>query len=408
MISSLAVNILRELYRNHNGIGKEISKSYRLKARSTLPSEDDHREEEVALTFGEIVPASFLQILQLTTSKVECLTRKSKPKALEVLKSPTASVERVFVDLGSGIGRACFTAALSPCRFTKVWGIEIMSDLTDEAIYLKNILIQWIENRDADKMSPSRPTKVSANNCDLRITIKDILMGSPNYSLPTDELGNQICKRIGHKKYRSNIKPFKSFSNFLNSLIGLDLSENEDTNSLTLNIDSLNTLVTLTLVPKNIINCVHVEHQNDDKEEELLTAGIPSNPGDVSFHCTSEKALTTQQLPLVAPLLTSSELQLFTPMPEIVLQTGDIFEVEWWKEADVVYTASLLFSQKMMESLTKCVLQMKPNSWFISLRPLLLNTNNDGSEIHKVQLHSESFFRMSWQMAKVYIYKIEM
>lgn len=68
-----------------------------------------------------------------------------------------------------------------------------------------------------------------------------------------------------------------------------------------------------------------------------------------------------------------------------------------------MYAASLLFSDDMMEKLTQQVMLMTSNSWFISLKPLALLSEERQS---KVKLKSESFYKMSWRMAKVYIYQI--
>jgi hypothetical protein len=125
------------------------------------------------------------------------------------------------------------------------------------------------------------------------------------------------------------------------------------------------------------------------------------------------------------------------PLPSIEFVCGDVFEVEWWHTADVVYAASLLFSDRMMERLTARVRLMKQGAWCISLMPLLLDRmpgvpssasvravgadseSLDESEQSKQEiavqsslvyrmpvLKHASFFKMSWQMAMVYIYQI--
>jgi hypothetical protein len=90
---------------------------------------------------------------------------------------------------------------------------------------------------------------------------------------------------------------------------------------------------------------------------------------------------------------------------------GDIFEIDWWSTADVVYCASLLFTDAMMVQLSELVYKMKVGSWFVSLKPLSevspsgTDSNCDGQSA-AFRLVDESFFKMSWQMAKVYIYRI--
>ena len=95
--------------------GKEISAKYRA---------DHSNIDDKSLTFGEIHPQSFLQLLAITNP----LDYTSK--------------SRTFVDLGCGTGKACFSAALSPFLFEKVIGIEIITELTQVAILVHfNLLI---------------------------------------------------------------------------------------------------------------------------------------------------------------------------------------------------------------------------------------------------------------------------
>ena len=99
-----------------------------------------------------------------------------------------------------------------------------------------------------------------------------------------------------------------------------------------------------------------------------------------------------------------SELCLFKPLPEIFFETGSIFDINWWDTANVAYAASLLFGTDLMELLTHKVALMKSGSFMISLRPLCLDLQPEYKQ--RIVLVSESFFKMSWQMAKVYIYRI--
>jgi len=120
--ANICIELLRLLYRNCKSVGKDISSVY----RKSLESEDD-----AALTYGEILPASFIQILQLAVD--------SKSKL------PSKDCGRVFVDLGSGVGKACFSAALAPLNFTKIWGIEIIDEMTQQAKEINNSLQHLIE-----------------------------------------------------------------------------------------------------------------------------------------------------------------------------------------------------------------------------------------------------------------------
>ncbi len=84
-----------------------------------------------SLTFGEIVPQSFLQILNFTSDSTKLSGRN-------------------FVDLGSGTGRACVCAALSPYGFSDVLGIELMPDLCAQSESVCARLQELLEKPVAD------------------------------------------------------------------------------------------------------------------------------------------------------------------------------------------------------------------------------------------------------------------
>jgi hypothetical protein len=108
-------------------------------------------------------------------------------------------------------------------------------------------------------------------------------------------------------------------------------------------------------------------------------------------------------------------------LPVIQFDCDDIFRVNWWESGDIVYCASLLFSDEMMARLLEQVWRMKPDSYFISLKPFPSRIQiQQGDAIHEkereagvegecgreLRLVSDSFYRMSWQMARVYIYQL--
>ena len=180
--TAVALKVLREIFRNSNSIGKIISKSYRGANKLALGNND------TSLTYGEISSPSFMQILLLTVGKKDGL-------------ATTSSTEKVFVDLGSGVGRACFTAALSTFEFTKVWGIEIVDDMTVHANMLKIELLTMLQKSlSTEKLSieeaPRKEKKVT-----LIDAVKELLL--QKIMLSTDELGNQLSKLLGRKEYRN-------------------------------------------------------------------------------------------------------------------------------------------------------------------------------------------------------------
>ncbi|CAM9305759.1 unnamed protein product, partial [Hapterophycus canaliculatus] len=133
----------------------------------------------------------------------------------------------------------------------------------------------------------------------------------------------------------------------------------------------------------------------------------------------AERRLLPEQGPLTAESLSRVELV-----------CGDIFQ-EAWDDASVVFVASLLFDNSMMALLAKCMKKLRKGARVISLKPIpAVGTSGDiplqedgrldacGTGVQRgvacgevaersagLKLLDEGFFRMSWQMARVYIYE---
>ena len=217
-----------------------------------------------------------------------------------------------------------------------------------------------------------------------------------------DSLSKVVCDQLGHKIYRESVKPFKKFSTFINTHTSVfDVSE-ESIITLRDN-DSTNTKLTEPSIDNSIID----EVNNINILNSEATTTIVEVVNEDCF-TTTDTDMDRQQKNYNAVTELLSVLgnrESLLPLPEITIINGDIFENEWEVDADVVYAASLLFSEEMMCRLTRKVCGMKNGSWFVTLKPLLLVECGDVSS--HVHLKEESFFKMSWQMAKVYFYKIE-
>ena len=208
--TTLAVQILRELYRNTNG--KEISLQHRKETDGI---------GDLSLTYGEIVTQSFMQILALTQSSSDKI--EGEP--------------HVFVDLGCGTGKPVLCAALSPFQFTKVWGIEIIPALTEQAVMIsdqlqaainegKNIfnnnhsLFQGhtISSGDTSTTHPSKQSKrnkfISFEDQILSI-LSDHTSQTNENIMTVESLANQLCVLMGHKKYKEATKQHKTFLRYL-------------------------------------------------------------------------------------------------------------------------------------------------------------------------------------------------
>lgn len=359
-------------------------------------------KKDQSLVFGEIVPLSFMQILGM-------IDYRNKNNL-------------VFVDLGSGIGRACLCAALSPFPFKKVWGIEIVPSLVDVSHDCLQKLRNYVNTvspittiTDTNNSTKDESECVATQPDKLYQLVVKQLQTVPDKIMKVDYLVNMIIKEVGHKRYKVLMKPFKSFIGFANSYAA-DFALSTDKKD----IQFLET------------NCASIVSSEDGGEaiadsSSHVRVGVSSNTNRQEVE--SDKSMGRDNFNSSVSSnhndrYTATELALLQPLPEILFDCGNIFDINWWEEADVVYVASLLFTDAMMIALTHCVYRMKVDSYFISLKPLhILNSNSkiatrsatvsnnetdnyDDLESRTITLISESFFKMSWQMAKVYLYKV--
>ena len=196
--NTLCVQLCRTLYRSVNG--KAISNAYRNQLKLTSDRETTSDVSTAHLTYGEVVPESFIQILQLVASQSQH-------------QLPTT-----FVDIGCGTGKAVIVAACcSAINFQKVWGIEIVTELVGAAKCVKDSLIQAIRG-DGDALHSGRDVKrceVGTKDGTLLEQSKTLLLNSNNKQLRIDHLASALCQNMGRKKYREELKPFKSFQKFI-------------------------------------------------------------------------------------------------------------------------------------------------------------------------------------------------
>jgi hypothetical protein len=364
----LSFRVIKELYRDIDG--HSISKSEKHKfVDPTCKS----------LTYGEIVPQSFAQILELVNDGNGITTS--------------------FVDLGCGTGRAVLTAALSTSRFQRCWGIELMPGLVSaandvrEAFYSQHIggllehevkSVVEEHNNCVTNVAVARDSKDEVILC-----IVSILSETSGNQLAAEALANKVCLVLGHKRFKQTMKSFK-VKKFI-SLLKLFPEKFE--------VVELLTDVMVLLVAASAEEDAVLEEDTGDGQD-MLETGQPNESG-------------------VSLQLRSAANGIFIPVPNVEFLCGDIFEIDWWTTATVAYCASLLFTDAMMAKLSVLVCQMQLNSWFITLKPLLgmsmvraadqiiVDGIDAGSRSDKgYELIHDSFFKMSWQMARVYVYRI--
>ena len=414
--------LIRALFKNVSG--NEASLRYiRMVNEEQLISSKDR-----SLTYGEVVPSSFLQILGFTASSIGH-------------DASSHDSCRIFYDLGCGTGRAVFCAALSPYPFSKVIGIEIIPELCKSAIMLKECLhsavsdshelssaITGISTKTIDRNILNEQPKAKQriafailNEDELLDRIKEIVMekNSDGSRFCSQEyLCNELTKRLGHKIYKVSIQPFGKFSRFMEKKSDFFSFASDGSVSLS-NIASLNdsnknfpdTNIEKSLSPADRNETEDIDddcptinlNQHETLVEEINMIKI--QPPDIEDMAKSQALfMESKKLALRTVLTTppSGYLESILPLPDIEIIEGDIFEHFWHDDADVVYAASLLFTDCMMEKLTEQVLKMKKGSWMISLKPLKLSHIHD----RKILLRDRSFHKMSWQMAEVYTYQI--
>lgn len=313
-----------------------------------------------SLTYGEIVHGSFLQILDSVRKMVDL---------------PPGGT---FVDLGCGTGKAVITAALSNLHFSTVWGIELLQPLAAAAAEVADRMKMDFSNeglaagagigvataldkKKSDKLK-SLPSVPSVK--DVIMSIASSINSCPDRALPCDSVVNTLCQQYGHKGYKAFLKPLGSFKKFISKHSDLFVLDG-------------NTLVAMTEAETLTALCRAI------KETEETSSAPPASEA-ISVDTAALRALL--------------------PLPDhVLMQCGDIFQIDWFLEASVVYCASLLFSESMLDNLHALCLEMRPGAVFISLRPF---PKIMPGCTRYLELISDSFYRMSWQMAKVYIYQI--
>lgn len=194
--NKLALKIIRILYKGLDESHKDMSKEYR---KNFLEENNSS-----SLTYGEISPESFLQILDLV--------------------NPTQCPSKTFVDLGSGSGKAVLVAALSSHYFKKVAGIEIVPSLYESSIGVYSFLEQAILRVSTISHVPSHQQSDKSSKHDVLSTdtvflnkIIEYLMTLPSgqSSCDIEILAQHLCTVLGHKKYKASLQSFKSLKKFL-------------------------------------------------------------------------------------------------------------------------------------------------------------------------------------------------
>eukprot|EP01032_Pedospumella_encystans_P026009 gene26009-29377_t len=291
--SDLCVKTCRYLYRNVHG--RLLSIKYRKEVADM---------SDPSLTFGEIVPQSFLQILNFTSDSTKLSGRN-------------------FVDLGSGTGRACICAALSPYGFSDVLGIELMPDLCAQSESVCARLQELLEKPLADNIAVIQKPKggeKGTTNADLDAVALQVFASnaSEGQQIAVDLLANLITKQMGHKVFKVAVKQHKTFAKYLK----------EKENLFTLSEDGK--LVTLTSYKLNVENSKEDSPETQQQEEQqqqhtcTLEEGalVPTNAMQDAANSTAAPTTAEDESPFH---LSVSDVKLLSPFPQIRIHNGDMF-----------------------------------------------------------------------------------
>lgn len=413
--------LLRSLYRGVDGIATARRAAVTAAAAGPENGTSPRPPSDKSLTYGEVTFSSFLQILDFV-----------------MRLRPTA--DGVFVDLGCGTGKAVLTAALSEARFSLCWGIEIVPDLLELALCVKKAFEDLPTSRpsagaaNATLTSAATATvkRVKSVEVPAEEAIIDAIISlfnsssskseasgtaSASSSLPADWLASKVCDHVGHKAFKAFVKKHKNFSNFVKVYCAdvlviegkaISLVRSAPTNGGGGSGEGEGVVADISYAddPKthddaNNIDITTSEVAHDD--ENIDADAYDGSDGACRLEDVAEMA---------------ADRSVFTHVPDIRFDVGDIYLIPWWESASVVYVASLLFSNDMMERLTDLALRLQPGSVVVSLKAFPRTRpdsaswcDTEGESANKgrpyLRLVSDSFYRMSWQMAQVLIYVVE-
>jgi len=363
----LVPSIISALYRPIR-TANEISRQFRATVHEGDGGDTKH------LTYGEVNAESFVAVIGV---------------ALRSL--PFLNGGLCFYDLGSGTGKGVMTVGLCfPLQFSRCCGIELVPGLHDVAVNVHRVLLTSLAEHSAPSSSSAAPPtppppppsrkgsmKEPLTETQLVDKVLTILAGTEAPST-VETVGTSLAKLLGPKVYAASMKPWGKLSRFMA----------KQTHAWAVAADG-----TVTRVASFGGDApTDVEDGEAGKEVRSDLPAPPSTPDDA--------------LPLLRDVFRkhpgAAAALVAQPPPRVDLVCGDIFEVPWWTDADVVYVASLLFSDALMAHLLEKLRLMRRPAAFVTLRPLPL-ADTDAPHIRLVEA---SFFKMSWQMAKCYFYVV--
>jgi len=428
--------LVRGLYRDVRGIALSHE------ARRELSIDLDSAQH---LTYGEVVSNSFELLLIETVSQ---------------LRTSTPLGQRVFVDLGSGTGKAVLTAACfsEDLGLGRAVGIELMSPLheTAEAVvdHLRShLLAPTAAAKEATIAAQSHPVAATAT-ATARLPPRLLLLqrihailassasgpemslGDLSNALHNPPASSSSSAKVQHqeiKAIRAYLKASPSFLKLLQRWTrgdggsdeggggyggdGTVLRDSGEGPELVLRVaeggvwmvssisraetvsaitDSLSVAERVATAPAQASYPLPARRAHDPTCSILASA----SPTCLALLRRSAAMIEFHRGSFLPPVPASATLPI--PAAAVAADPAPPSSISWTQYADIVYAASLLFPPPMMAELSAQVAQMKSGAIFISLKPL--PEGSPGAcccrEVGK------SFWQMSWQKALVYVYVV--
>jgi hypothetical protein len=307
-------------------------------------------------------------------------------------------------------------AALAYPDFARCTGIELVQGLHDAAVFFV------LKTSDALAAAPvtqaPAKTAVVVANAVIDSELQTVLMQlslqqteSSSNTVPIEKLASLLVAKVGHKRYKQALKGHSSFRKYLlkQTLCPVTISDGDlvtfaDCCSPS-SSSSSSELGSSALAASDADALIESVAALDIIETAAASATDSTNSSSSSSNGSATAAVTA-----AAQAVTKVAAQQ-PPTPDlephsldnarIDLQCGDIFVNggAQWASADIVYCASLLFSNAMVEQLAVAVCSLKPGARVISLRELRCATDSSSGAAQLKLLH-EGFFQMSWQKVR--------
>ncbi len=420
----LSHNVIRGLYSRVRGI--EICLSHKDELDSLRSDESD-----TSLTYGEIVSTSFEQLLVDALRTLVSLGRR-----------PT---NLVFYDLGSGTGKAIITTGLCFAynTFTSAIGLEIVPSLHEAACGVlrrfRNCITAAEAEASSEKVIRSKTssavacavgskTKDSSNSsksskhilpmstAELEAVIRKVLLAHGESSgIELARLANKVCLSIGSKPFKAAFKPsiHGTFSFFvekgaLNGLWHLTddglVQQLHESPPLQQKEDEIEKTNIFTMSSSDTgADLIPIDDDHIDPVQRLLVEQGGSTLWSQAIYAATVDKNDVAFKEEIRETLSENTTESLNNMH---FELADIFTRDWPNDADIIYCASLLFTDAMLVQLAEMVCRMKPSSVFLCLKELPFESITD-PRVNRVRLVSRSFYQMSWQKAEVLTYCVE-